>query len=132
MVATPLTSKVTALPGTKDAGKVWYFTIEGEGNTGSIKLPVGQYKVEELSNINYEKTEVTGLENGVVTITSDDTEISPATVTFTNTPDKTNIPTDGDGVKNVPVQNSDGSITWKQENYDDIVSQPTTEPTPKQ
>lgn len=121
--------KVTALEGTKDAGKVWYFTIEGEGNTGSIKLPVGQYKVEELSNINYT---CNGNSVKTVTVSNNDTEISPETVTFTNTPDKTNIPTDGDGVKNVPVQNSDGSITWKQENYDDIVSQPTTEPTPKQ
>ena len=109
--------KVTALPGTKDAGKVWYFTIEGEGNTGSIKLPVGQYKVEELSNINYEKTEVTGLENGVVTITSDDTEISPATVTFTNTPNKTDIPTDGSGVKNVPDKDNEGNFVWKPEEY---------------
>lgn len=118
--------KVTAKSG-KDEGKVWYFTINGEGTVvDKFKLPVGQYKVEELNNINYEKTKVTGLENDVVTITSDNTETSPVTVTFTNTPSKTNIPTDSGGVKNV-AEIKEGQITWKQEPEND--EKPTPEPT---
>lgn len=104
--------KVTATSG-KDAGKVWYFTIKGAGTVVNKKLPVGNYKVEELSNINYKLTNVAGLNNGVITISN----ANPATVTFTNTPDKTDIPTDGGGVKNVPGTDKDGNIVWKPEQY---------------
>ena len=45
------------------------------------------------------------------------TKTNPATVTFTNTPDKTDIPTDGGGVKNVPGTDKDGNIVWKPEQY---------------
>ncbi len=110
------TFKVTAQSG-KDAGKVWYFTIKGAGTVVNKKLPVGDYKVEELSNINYKLTNVEGLENDVVTISNSNTETNPATVTFTNTPDKTDIPTDGGGVKNVPGTDKDGNIVWKPEQY---------------
>ncbi len=109
--------KVTATSG-KDAGKVWYFTIKGEGLVvEKFKLPVGDYKVEELSNINYKLTNVEGLENDVVTISNSNTETNPATVTFTNTPSKTDIPTDGGGVKNVPGTDNDGKFVWKPEQY---------------
>lgn len=113
--------KVTATSG-KDEGKVWYFTIKGAGETEAIKLPVGEYKVKELSNINYacETSET------IVTINNSNTEANPATVTFTNTPSKTKIPTDSGGVKNV-AEIKEGQITWKQEPEND--EKPTPEPT---
>ena len=118
------TFKVTAQSG-KDAGKVWYFTIKGAGTVvEKFKLPVGNYKVEELSNINYKLTNVAGLNNGVVTISN----ANPATVTFTNTPSKTDIPTDGGGVKNV-AEIKEGQIVWKPEKHGDdaeIVENPET------
>lgn len=113
--------KVTATSG-KDAGKVWYFTIKGAGETEAIKLPVGEYKVEELSNINY----TCDADSQTVTISNSNTETSPVTVTFTNTPSKTNIPTDSGGVKNV-AEIKEGQITWKQEPEND--EKPTPEPT---
>ena len=113
--------KVTATSG-KDAGKVWYFTIKGAGETEAIKLPVGEYTIEELSNINY----TCDADSQTVTISNSNTETSPVTVTFTNTPSKTNIPTDSGGVKNV-AEIKEGQITWKQEPEND--EKPTPEPT---
>lgn len=113
--------KVTAISG-KDAGKVWYFTINGEGETKAIKLPVGEYTIKELSNINY----TCGVDLQTVTINNSNTETSPVTVTFTNTPSKTKIPTDSGGVKNV-AEIKEGQITWKQEPEND--KKPTPEPT---
>lgn len=113
--------KVTATSG-KDEGKVWYFTIKGAGETEAIKLPVGKYTIEELSNINY----TYDVDPQTVTINNSNTETSPVTVTFTNTPSKTNIPTDSGGVKNV-AEIRDGQITWKQEPEND--EKPTPEPT---
>ena len=115
------TFKVTAQSG-KDAGKVWYFTINGEGETKAIKLPVGEYTIKELSNINY----TCGVDLQTVTINNSNTEANLATVTFTNTPSKTDIPTDGGGVKNV-AEIKEGQITWKQEPEND--EKPTPEPT---
>lgn len=109
--------KVTAISG-KDAGKVWYFTIKGAGETEAIKLPVGKYTIEELSNINY----TYDVDPQTVTINNSNTETSP--VTFTNTPDKTDIPTDGSGVVNIP-EIKDGQITWKQEEEKDPIPAPT-------
>lgn len=113
--------KVTAISG-KDAGKVWYLTIKGAGETEAIKLPVGKYTIEELSNINY----TYDVDPRTVTINNSNTETSPVTVTFTNTPSKTDIPTDGGGVKNV-AEIREGQITWKQEPEND--KKPTPEPT---
>lgn len=113
--------KVTAISG-KDAGKVWYLTIKGAGETEAIKLPVGKYTIEELSNINY----TYDVDPQTVTINNSNTETSPVTVTFTNTPSKTDIPTDGGGVKNV-AEIREGQITWKQEPEND--KKPTPEPT---
>lgn len=113
--------KVTAISG-KDAGKVWYFTINGEGETKAIKLPVGEYTIKELSNINY----TCDVDLQTVTINNSNTETSPVTVTFTNTPSKTKIPTDSGGVKNV-AEIKEGQITWKQEPEND--KKPTPEPT---
>lgn len=113
--------KVTAISG-KDAGKVWYFTIKGAGETEAIKLPVGKYTIKELSNINY----TCGVDLQTVTINNSNTEANLATVTFTNTPSKTDIPTDGGGVKNV-AEIKEGQITWKQEPEND--KKPTPEPT---
>lgn len=118
------TFKVTAQSG-KDEGKVWYFTIKGAGTVVNKKLPVGDYKVEELSNINY----TCAISVQEIAISNRNTETNPATVTFTNTPDKTDIPTDGGGVKNVPGTDNDGKFVWKPEQYGEdaeIVENPET------
>lgn len=115
--------KVTATSG-KDEGKVWYFTIKGAGTVVNKKLPVGDYKVEELSNINY----TCAISVQEIAISNRNTETNPATVTFTNTPDKTDIPTDGGGVKNV-AEIKEGQIVWKPEKYGEdaeIVENPET------
>ncbi len=117
------TFKVTAQSG-KDEGKVWYFTIKGAGTVVNKKLPVGDYKVEELSNINY----TCAISVQEIAISNSNTETNPATVTFTNTPDKTDIPTDGGGVKNV-AEIKEGQIVWKPEKYGEdaeIVENPET------
>ena len=100
---------------------MWYFTINGEGTVvDKFELPVGDYKVEELSNINYTRNII----SQTVTISNSDTQESPKTVTFTNTPNKTDIPTDGSGVVNIP-EIKDGQITWKQEEEKDPIPAPT-------
>ena len=63
-----------------------------------------------------------------IAISNRNTETNPATVTFTNTPDKTDIPTDGGGVKNV-AEIKEGQIVWKPEKYGEdaeIVENPET------
>ena len=79
-----------------------------------------KYTIEELSNINY----TCNTNSQIVTINNSNTEANPATVTFTNTPNKTDIPTDGSGVVNIP-EIKDGQITWKQEEEKDPIPAPT-------
>ena len=103
--------KVTAQTG-RDAGKVWYFSTNKAGPVVELlKLPVGEYKVEEMSNINYEDPTFVGVNAaGVVEITSANTQTKPAVVTCTNIPKKDPGITDGSGVIN---KYSNGTITFE-------------------
>jgi len=111
---------------TAQDGTVYYYHVDMTGtavNTekaatpdGGVTLPVGEYTIEELSNQNYtlESVEVgeSSIENGgTITVTSQGT----TTVTFTNDPKNTNIPTDGSATENKVLEIKDGVIAWKQE-----------------
>ena len=85
-------------------GTVYYFHIDMTGAKANeskeveeIELPAGQYKVEELDNLNYPLQSVRGdiSENGIVAVGG-----TPKTVTFTNQGKDTNIPTDGSAAVN--------------------------------
>lgn len=118
-------------------GKVWYVHINGEGSK-TITLPVGKYEVEELSNMHYEfvsvvpepeeipiDTRVRGKLEWGYDLTEDET------ITFTNEPVTSNIPSDGGGVENHFDKYEDGKIVWKPEEYGDdgeIQPKPTPEP----
>lgn len=103
--------KVTAKDGT-----VYYYHVDMTDKTlgeakqvAEVTLPAGDYTVEELSNQNYDLTDVTGAishNNGQVTIGGE-----PKTVTFTNAGKDTNIPTDGSGIVNELVKDKDGKYT---------------------
>ena len=110
--------KLTATDGT-----VYYYHVDMTGTganqeklVASVTLPVGEYTIEELSNQNYTLKSVAGADNkgdGTYKVT-----IKPqgtTTVTFTNDPKNTNIPTDGSATKNTVASVSEGVITWKQE-----------------
>ena len=119
--------KVTAQTG-RDAGKVWYFSTNKAGTVvESLELPVGNYKVEEMSNINYEDPSFAGVNNGVVGITSSNTKENPATVTCTNTPKTNPGITDGSGVVNRFTDNGEGVITITPEKIaGDVATTPDT------
>lgn len=116
-------------------GKVWYVHINGEGSK-TITLPVGKYEVEELSNMHYEFVKVEPAPE-ILTPTTRAIEyygynlIEDETITFTNEPVTSNIPSDGGGVENHFDKYEDGKIVWKPEEYGDdgeIQPKPTPEP----
>lgn len=124
-----------------NVGKVWYVHINGN-DSKTITLPVGKYKVEELSNMHYKfvsvvpepeeisiDTRVRGLSEWGYDLTEDET------ITFTNEPVTSNIPSDGGGVKNDPIFDETGRLVgWRPEKYDtvgDITPSETPEPTRK-
>lgn len=116
-------------------GKVWYVHINGEGSK-TITLPVGKYEVEELGNMHYEFVEVEPAPE-ILTPTTRAIEyygynlIEDETITFTNEPVTSNIPSDGGGVENHFDKYEDGKIVWKPEEYGDdgeIQPKPTPEP----
>lgn len=116
-------------------GKVWYVHINGEGSK-TITLPVGKYEVEELSNMHYEFVKVEP-EPEILNPTTRAIEyygydlIEDKTITFTNEPVTSNIPSDGGGVENHFDKYEDGKIVWKPEEYGDdgeIQPKPTPEP----
>ena len=84
-------------------GTVYYFHIDMTGKNGQekvaeITLPAGQYKVEELNNLNYPLQNVDGdisKNGGTVSVGG-----NPQEVTFTNKGKNTNIPTDGSAAVN--------------------------------
>lgn len=109
---------------TAQDGTVYYYHVDMTGtavNTekaatpdGGVTLPVGDYTIEELSNQNYTLESVAGAtanNDGTykVTITPQGT----TTVTFTNNPKDTNIPTDGSATENKVLDIKDGVIAWK-------------------
>lgn len=87
----------------EEDGTVYYFHIDMTGKAEGepeqvveITLPAGTYKVEELSNQNYTRTNVEGLDKqGQVEIGGEEDK-----VTFTNEGKNTNIPTDGSAAVN--------------------------------
>ena len=91
-------------------GTVYYFHIDMTGKAADtpaevekITLPAGQYKVEELDNLNYTQTAVAGLDNqGQVEIGGEEDK----EVTFTNAGKNTNIPTDGSAAENTLKKDS--------------------------
>lgn len=111
---------------TAEDGTVYYYHVDMTGMAidtekpatpeGGVTLPVGDYTITELRNQNYTLNSVDGAtanNDGIYTVT-----IKPqgtTTVTFTNDPKNTNIPTDGSATKNTVASVSEGVITWKQE-----------------
>lgn len=75
-------------------GKVWYVHLDGEGQK-TIILPAGKYEVTEMDNIHYKLVGVAPEPTGTLYELKEN-----ATITFTNEPVKSNIPTDGGGVEN--------------------------------
>lgn len=106
---------------TAEDGTVYYYHVDMTGTAAdqakqvaNVTLPVGEYTIEELSNQNYtlKSVEVGGssIKNGdTITITPQGT----TTVTFTNNPKDTNIPTDGSATENRVDQIDNGVIAWK-------------------
>ena len=108
-------------------GTVYYLHIDMTGKetdqdvlVGAIEVPAGhKYMVEELTNLNYECTSSTsdpqmtstsaraaiGKEEGTI---NEDT-----TVTFTNAPNDTKIPSDSGATQNIPKWNSNNLVGWK-------------------
>ena len=110
---------------TNDEGKTWYMHVNGadtatvDGEEDELTLPVGQYTVTELENLNYryeqttskvQNTETSGNYQIVVNVTAESNEV-PVVVEFTNTRKDDPGITDGSGVINKFTQNSDGTIT---------------------
>ena len=124
--------KLTATDGT-----VYYYHVDMTGTTAgeteevaSVTLPVGDYTIEELSNQNYTLKSVIANEStienrGTITITPQGT----TTVTFTNDPNNTDIPTDGGATENRVKEINDGVIVWKKEVYG--TDHPEAQPSPK-
>ena len=121
--------KVTSM---EEDGTVYYFHIDMTGKTAGtsekveeITLPAGQYKVEELNNLNYLLLHVDGAiskNGGTVSVGG-----NPQAVTFTNKGKNTNIPTDGGGVENRFGKDSNGNIIITAKKHDE-----DTEVTPKE
>ena len=75
-------------------GKVWYVHLDGAGEK-TITLPVGKYEVTEMDNIHYKLVGVAPEPTDTLYELKEN-----ETITFTNEPVKSNIPTDGGGVEN--------------------------------
>ncbi len=100
-------------------GMVYYIHLDASSGTAqdTITLPTGDYTVTELDNLNY-----TPQGNSVreVTVGGND-----ATVTFTNAPTPTKIPSDSGATQNLPNwENPDGKLTWQKD--EDLDGEPDT------
>ena len=110
--------------------QTWYMHVDGEGyafvngteqeNEKFIELPAGDYTVTELDNINYTFTSVSAkkgetnlrdsnTEDHSITVKVGDDEITE--VTFINTPEPTNVPSDGSAVINGMQKINDNQFT---------------------
>ena len=114
-----------------DVEKVWYVNIWGEGTATLEDIPAGRYSVTELDNIHYKMTGVNPSPTNIAAGTTRAGEIDgyevnkDTTITFTNAPVPTNIPTDGGGVENQFSMDGNGiKITAKKE-YDTVVTSET-------
>ena len=105
----------------KEDGTVYYVHIDmsnPETNNKELTLPAGTYKVEELDSLNYEQIDVEGLDgNECVEVGGTD-----KTVTFTNTADNSNIPSDSGATQNNPSWGDGNVITWNKD--DKIICNP--------
>ena len=110
--------------------QTWYMHVDGEGyafvngteqeNEKFIKLPAGDYTVTELDNINYTFTSVSA-KKGASSLSDSNTEDHSITVevgdgditqvTFINTPEPTNVPSDGSAVINGMKKDNDNKFT---------------------
>lgn len=121
---------------TADDSTVYYYhvdmtdTAEGqEKAVASVTLPVGDYTITELRNQNYTLKSVAGAddnEDGTYKVTIKPQETT--TVTFTNDPKNTDIPTDGGATENRVDKIEDGVIVWKKEVYG--TDHPEAQPSP--
>ena len=121
---------------TADDSTVYYYhvdmtdTAEGqEKAVASVTLPVGDYTITELRNQNYTLKSVAGAddnEDGTYKVTIKPQETT--TVTFTNDPKNTDIPTDGGATENRVDKIEDGVIVWKKEEYG--TDHPEAQPSP--
>lgn len=96
-------------------GMVYYIHLDASSGTAqdTITLPTGDYTVTELDNLNY-----TPQGNSVreVTVGGND-----ATVTFTNAPTPTKIPSDSGATQNLPDWDDNGNLAWlKDEDLDGV------------
>ena len=67
---------------TDTSGQVFYVTVKGNSTSEAIQVPIGQYKVEEVdSTVRYDLVKIS---DSLVSVTSNNTEVNPATVTVTN------------------------------------------------
>lgn len=131
---------------TAEDGTVYYYHVDMTGMAidteksatpeGGVTLPVGDYTITELSNQNYTLKSVAGAtanNDGTYKVTIKPQETT--TVTFTNDPKNTDIPTDGGATENRVDRIEGGVIVWKKDpveygkDHDDNITQkPTPEP----
>lgn len=107
-------------------GKTWYMHVDGagdakvDGTQDTLTLDAGEYTVTELDNINYTFTSVNAEKDGVdegdadiekrsITVTVSGNETTQ--VTFINTPEPTNVPSDGSAVINGMQKINDNKFT---------------------
>ena len=121
---------------TAEDGTVYYYHVDMTGTganqekpVASVTLPVDDYTITELNNQNYtlKSVNVDGKtigNGGTITITPQGT----TTVTFTNDPNNTDIPTDGGATENRVDKIEGGMILWKKEVYG--TDHPEAQPSP--
>lgn len=121
-------------------GTVYYLHIDMTGKqpnedvlVGTIEIPAGhEYMVEELTNLNYECTSSTSDPQMTITRAAigkeEGTINEDTTVTFTNAPNDTRIPTDGGATENRVDKIKDDVIVWKKEVYG--TDHPEAQPSP--
>lgn len=117
--------KIQAVDENNDTyGTVWYMYVDGngaatlDGTNPQLELPAGNYKITELSNINYTCGGATAAVNGVQQVTSLNETITVevggnavTAVTYTNTVQDKGF-TDGSGVINKFSSDENGVITF--------------------
>ncbi len=124
---------------TAEDGTVYYYHVDMTGMAidteksatpeGGVTLPVGEYTITELRNQNYTLKSVAGAddnEDGTYKVTIKPQETT--TVTFTNDPKNTDIPTDGGATENRVDKIENGVIVWKKEVYG--TDHPEAQPSP--
>ena len=121
--------RIEKLDSNNNAEKTWYMSVKGngeatvDGNEAELSLPAGTYRITELDNLNYDMSKTESESKNAVAgsptnstivvkippLTS--TENSPTVVDFTNTPRKTNVPSDGSAVINGMQKDNDNKFT---------------------